>query len=216
MVTFGTNTGPIVPRPTTPKPTPRFDLNPAPVFETVDDIPNPNTYRPPIPHQYRSKFFSYVPSPNLIFGTPLDIKYTPSLSKYDIFKRKQAKSLGFDYRGPQFFEKQAYEYEYEKKYKLKHAQKEFNQQIIHYQQELPQQQLQQQYQIVHHQNQQPQHEPAQSKQGNVEYNQAKVVPEFGIIYSSGVKYYVPQLVYYNNNINENSVYDDHDVKYYRQ
>lgn len=203
MVSFGTNPGPIVPPSSTQKPpAPRYDLAPAPVFENVDDIPNPNAYKPPVPHQYRSKFFSYKPTANLILGTPLDIKYTPSLSKYDIYKRKQAKSLGFEYRGPQFFEKQAYEYENEKKDK----------------QRLIEKQNYQYYQNNNNQNtQSAQPRISDVATTNQNYYQVKVVPQFGIIYSSGVKYYVPQLVYYNDNsLSENSVYDDNDVKYYRQ
>ncbi|KAG5872784.1 hypothetical protein JTB14_029298 [Gonioctena quinquepunctata] len=115
MVTFGTNQGPITPR--QPKSTAaqeRSDVYrvPAPVSEDREDIPNPNTYRPPVPHQYRTKLYSFKPSANLILGTPLDLKYTPYLQKYNIYKKQLARSfdLGVDYTGPHIFEEQDYEY----------------------------------------------------------------------------------------------------------
>lgn len=222
MVSFGTNQGPIVPRPTTtPPPAGRridYNVKPAPVYENVEDTPNPSTYRPLIPHQYRSKFFSFKPKANLILGTPLDIKFTPSLGKYEQYKRKQAKAFGYDYKGPQFFEKQAYEYELEKqRYKPKpfapagqsylQAEPRSDQYDPSYQQAQPNQPGYQQNQPGYYQGyqQNQQYQPSQ-------VYPAKVVPEIGIIYSGGVRYYVPQLVYYGGN-HENSVYDQNDIKY---
>lgn len=191
MVSFGTKQGPIVPPSTTASPpvARRIDYNvqPAPVYERVEDTPNPNIYRAPTPRQYRNKFFTYKPKPNLILGTPLDIKYTPGLGKYEQYKRKTAKAFGFDYKGPQYFEKQAYEYDLEKD----KPSQPFSTQVPYYQPAEPR------IDARNYQNQ---------PHGNL-------VPSIGIVYSSGVRYYVPQLVYYNED-QQNSVYDHHDVKTY--
>ncbi|KAI4464357.1 cilia- and flagella-associated protein 47 [Holotrichia oblita] len=117
MVSFGTNEGPIIPRPTTTTLPPQIDANPAPVFERPEDVPNPSIYKPLVPHQYRTRILSRKPHPNLILGTPLDIKYTANLNKYN-HKKRQLKSLGIGYRGPQVFEKQDYEYDLEKQRSL--------------------------------------------------------------------------------------------------
>lgn len=178
MVTFGTNQGSITPLyTTTPPPKTIVQRSPAPIYETPDDLPNPNTYRPPVPHQYRTKIYSFKPNPNLILGTPIDQKYTPALEKYEIYRKQLAKSIGRDYKGPQFFERQAYEFEPRKLFKP----------VRQYYQQQPTQQ----------QNQQGQY-----------------VPEIGVVFSSGVRYYVPQIPYYGENeVSENSVYDENDTKH---
>lgn len=178
LVTFGTNQGsitPYVPKPTTPPPKNVVARSPAPIFEATDDIPNPIVYKPLIPHQYRSKLYSFQPNTNLLLGTPLDIKYTPILNKYQIYKKQLAKSLGREYTGPQYFERQPYEDDLKKLPQVDGSKFQQNQQ-----------------QTV--------------KQG--------YVPEIGVVYSSGVRYYVPQLVFYTQNEDaENSVYDKNDVKH---
>lgn len=176
MVNFGTNQGSITPyyEPTTTKPKTVVARSPAPIAEATEDIPNPIVYKPPVPHQYRSKLYSFIPKMNLVLGTPLDIKYTPGLSKYDVYKKQLAKSFGREYKGPHLFERQAYEDELQK---------------------LPQVDG-----VSYYRQQQPQ-------QGNF-------VPEIGVVYSAGVRYYVPQLVFYAQKEDaENSVYDKNDVKH---
>nr|CAI5833980.1 unnamed protein product [Callosobruchus analis] len=191
MVTFGTNQGPIVPRQRQPKSTAAQERtlpprNPAPVSEERDDIPNPIQYQPPVPHQYRTKLYSLKPSPNLILGTPLDIKYAQSLNKYTLTKKDLAKSLklGRDYTGPHFFEKQPYEFLLEKKTYLKPVKPAYFDQALDRSDDI----------------------------------KAKYVPQIGIVYSAGIRYYVPQFLLQNvkplrNPEDENSVYDVNDVKY---
>lgn len=43
--------------------------------------------------------------------------------------------------------------------------------------------------------------------------QQKYVPQIGVVYSAGVRYYVPQIVD-EDGAEENSVYDKHDEKYF--
>ncbi|CAH1982737.1 unnamed protein product [Acanthoscelides obtectus] len=191
MVTFGTNQGPIVPRQRQPKSTAAQERSftpkdPAPVSEERDDIPNPNQYQPLVPHQYRTKLYSLKPSPNLILGTPLDIKYSQGLNKYTFTKKDLAKSLklGRDYNGPHIFEKQPYEFSLEKKTYLKPVKSAYFDQAV-------------------------------DRSDNVK---VKYVPQIGIVYSAGVRYYVPQFFLYNvkplrQPEDENSVYDVNDVKY---
>lgn len=51
---------------------------------------------------------------------------------------------------------------------------------------------------------------------------SRTVPEIGILYSSGVRYYIPQIVYYPQSNHgdyddvDNSVYEANDLKYYQQ
>ncbi|XP_071052517.1 uncharacterized protein [Onthophagus taurus] len=184
MVSFGTNQGPIIPiqRSTTLRPPPsRIDVAnsaPAPVFERPDDIPNPATYRALIPHQYRRKIYSHKPHPNLLLGTPVDIKYTGRFDRRKELKR-QIKSLGTGYTGPQVFEKQEYEYELEKKndnFGLRRNDEGFTQQ-------------------------------------NQETYQRNFVPQIGIVYSSGLRYYIPQIDYSRSEEDSNSVYDRDDSRY---
>lgn len=112
MVKFGTKGGPIVPAPpTTSKPEPRSYNPPAPVWETPDDIPNPNPYTPIAPTQYRTKIYKYKPQANLI-GTPLDKKYQYN-DKYVIYRKPR--KYGLEYNGPQTFEIQDYEREQNRK-----------------------------------------------------------------------------------------------------
>lgn len=186
MVTYGTKRGPIIPpspSATSLTPTSRQgNLNPAPVIERIDDdTPNPVIYKPLIPHQYRTKIYSYKPNPNLIFGTPIDQKYTPNYIKYNIYKKKEAKSLGLDYRGPHVFVKQDYEDNYYKE------QQNLLRRNFNYQ------------------------EPT-TREINLQKTtqQGNIVPEIGIVYSSGLRYYVPQIVPDNQ---ENSVYHPNDWKY---
>lgn len=183
MVKWGTRNGPILPpAPTTQAPSPRRFDPPAPVHEIVDDIPNPSTYKPLLPHQYRTKIYKYRPNPNLILGTPLDKKYTPGYDKYAYYL-KQKKSLGKTYNGPQFFELQQYEKENLKKKETQEAS----------------------YRTV-----EVNPQPPQNHQQNIQY-----VPQIGIVYSSGVRYYVPQIFYYNDGDDiDNSVYEANDLKYY--
>lgn len=191
MVTFGTNQGSITPlfKTTTARPKEVSARSPAPVFEASDDVPNPIVYKPLVPHQYRSKIYSFKPNPNLILGTPIDQKYTPALQK-GIYKQ-QIKPVGRGYTGPQVFERQAYEFEPQK---------------IHYRD-------QQYHANVPQQHQQQLQQPHQQQQ------LYKYVPQIGVIYSSGLRYYVPQIAYdYNDEEQENSVYDKNDVKavYHKQ
>ncbi|CAH1104978.1 unnamed protein product [Psylliodes chrysocephalus] len=189
MVSFGTNQGPIVPR--QPKSTSAQERtivarSPAPVSEYRDDVPNPNVYKPPYPHQYRTKLYAYKPSANLILGTPLDQKFTPnSIPKYHYYKKQlQRLNLGADYTGPNIFERQEYEF-------------------------LPKTVL-----IPSVKYNKPIYAPAESQN-------SKYVPEIGVAYSSGIRYYVPQIIVVNphqNDVNprdENSVYDVEDQKYYQ-
>lgn len=139
-------------------------------------MPNPNVYKPPVPHQYRLNLYSFKPNPNLILGTPLDQKYyKPTLEKYNIYKKQLARTLERSYTGPQIFEKQSYEFEPRKIFK-------------------------------------PHYQP-QYYQPTYTEKQQQYVPEIGVVYSAGVRYYVPQ-IQYNNNIDdsENSVYEKEDVK----
>lgn len=286
MVSFGTNTGPIVPaQPISSTVAPNAPKTPAPVYENVDDIPNPHPYKPISPHQYRNKIYEFKPHPNLILGTPIDQKYqyNPSLEKHNYYKKlKLAKALGFEYRGPALFDKQAYEVEREKykalQYKEKQAEKRYDQNPsqsdTQYQQQSTgqYQQQQQQPQPMRSQNsytqqtnpqlvpynsqvpvqnnyqysttqspnnyqttaqpinrrndnevQRPQrytHTSVQTQPGNYQsfqyqYNnqQQRYVPQIGIAYSSGLKYYVPQgLGYYQDG--ENSVYQQQNQQYY--
>lgn len=182
MVSFGTNDGPIVPRLTTTTPPPQLDVNPAPVFERPEDVPNPSIYKPLVPHQYRTRIFSHKPHPNLILGTPLDIKYTASSNKY-AHKKRQLKSLGIGYRGPQVFEKQDYEYELEKQRSLSLPPREAESRSI-------------------------------SEESSEYQNTANSVPQIGVIYSSGLRYYVPQIYDFSSD-ESNSVYDRNDRRFYQ-
>lgn len=278
MVSFGTNTGPIVPaQPISSTVAPNAPRTPAPVYENVDDIPNPHPYKPLSPHQYRNKIYAFKPHPNLILGTPLDqnFQYNPSLEKHNYYKKlKLAKALGFDYRGPAFFDKQAYEIEREKykalQYKEKHAEKRYDEnpsesateyqqpmraqnsytqqaspQLVPYNQQLP---VQNNYQYsttkapsnyqttqapinrrndVNEVQRRPRYTQTsiQTQPGNYQnfqyqYNnqqqqqqQSRYVPQIGIAYSSGLKYYVPQgIEYYQDG--DNSVYQQQNQQYY--
>ncbi|XP_074040131.1 GV1 [Leptinotarsa decemlineata] len=193
MVSFGTNQGPIIPR--QPKSTAAQERSavvrvPAPVSEDREDVPNPNTYRPPVPHQYRSKLYSFKPSANLILGTPIDIKYTPALQKYNLYRKQFARSFnsGVDYTGPHVFEKQDYEF-FGTKTTLQPSEKYFKH--------------------------------LQESKTNEANNVSKYVPQIGVLYSAGVRYYIPQIVYVNqeektgNPEEENSVYGVEDEKYYQ-
>lgn len=180
MVSFGTNQGPIVPRPksSTLQPKTIVARSPAPVSEDREDVPNPNVYKPLVPRQYRNKIYSYKPPANLILGTPLDQKYTPTVQKYQLYKKQQfARSLGLDYTGPHIFERQDYEFEPKKSRFV----------------------TKQQY-----------YQPVKRHDGNA--NEGKYVPQIGIVYSAGVRYYVPQIYEQEQ---ENSVYDKQDRKYYQ-
>lgn len=157
--------------------------------ERSDDIPNPSTYRPLVPSQYRSKLYSYKPKPDLILGTPLDRKYSSlGYDKYNLYKKQYAKSaeLGKEYRGPQLFDKQQYEYDREQEEAKKRPQGR------------------QAYQVV----------PV------IVYRSGRnSVPQIGILYSSGIRYYVPLVPFYSNNAgraeDENSVYDNNDYYNYQ-
>ncbi|KAF2892224.1 hypothetical protein ILUMI_13950 [Ignelater luminosus] len=188
MVSFGTNQGPIVPPPTTTIKPPQIQDRraPAPVRESSDDIPNPSVYKPLVPQQYRNRIFSFRPNPNLILGTAQDQKYLGSSGKFNLLKQQQARAIGLDYRGPQFFEAQEYELD-----KLRQQQAGA----------LPKQLFQ------------PIMQPYQTRRVDTPRN---LVPEIGIIYSSGLRYYVPQFGYDDNNDDsrENSVYSKNEAKYF--
>ncbi|KAL3283014.1 hypothetical protein HHI36_006171 [Cryptolaemus montrouzieri] len=193
MVSFGTSKGPIIPRSAyPPSPISRSDApsQPAPVYETSEDLPNPSTYKPLIPHQYRTKLYAVKPPTNLILGTPLDIKYTPSQEKYDVYKKTQLKSLGRTYSGPNLFERQPYEFADGQNRKT------FLQPSVSY---------------------------VKPQVFEKKLSNANSVPEIGIVYSSGVRYYVPQVFYQvylqepnvqNESEQENSVYEKEDQKYF--
>lgn len=192
MVSFGTNPGPIVPRqPKSLSAQERsysVNKNPAPVSEQPEDIPEPSQYKPLIPHQYRTKLYAIKPPSNLILGTPLDQKYTPALQKY-AFDKKNARSIGVDYTGPHFFEVQDYEIERAKTL-LKPS--------IRYTR--------------------PVFVPQVPKRNENQYFNGKYVPQIGVVYSSGVRYYIPQIVSYKkeperNPVDENSVYGVEDQKF---
>lgn len=194
MVSFGTNPGPIESRqPKSLSAQERsysVNKNPAPVSEQQEDTPEPSQYKPLIPHQYRTKLYAVKPSSNLILGTPLDQKFTPALQKYAL-EKKHARSIGLDYTGPHFFEVQDYEVE-RAKTQLKPS--------IRYTRPL----------FV------PQQEP---KKNENQYFIGKYVPQIGIVYSSGVRYYIPQIVSYKtepkrNPVDENSVYGVEDQKFH--
>ncbi|KAJ8918347.1 hypothetical protein NQ315_008041 [Exocentrus adspersus] len=203
MVTFGTNEGPIIPR--QPKasslqPKTIVARSPAPVFEEREDVPNPSTYKAPVPHQYRTELYSFKPPSDLVLGTPLDQKYTPSVQKVNADRKEFTKSkiLGVDYTGPHTFEKQDYEYLEAKKNRL--AWKYNN---PHYYQQIGKTQ------------------EGQTGVSNNSDNNLKYVPQIGVVYSAGVRYYIPQFVYHSQPRTaandesdiENSVYDEGDAKY---
>lgn len=189
MVKFGTKEGPIVPAPaktTTIRPPNSYPTNPAPVYENQEDVPNPNVYKPLVPHQYRKQIYKYKPNPNLILGTPLDIKYTPGLYKYNGYQKIGKPAIGYDYRGPQTFGVQEYEKDYQKE----------------------------QYAKYHNEkNEQEQDRKYENTVRDQDISSSRTVPQIGIVYSSGVRYYVPQIVYYNDDI-DNSVYEANNLKYY--
>ncbi|KAK5646873.1 hypothetical protein RI129_005337 [Pyrocoelia pectoralis] len=179
MVSFGTNKGPIVPptSTTTQRLPPEAIRQPAPVSEKVNDVPNPSTYRPALPLQYRQKLLGYKPNPNLILGTATDQKFLGSSYKFNLYKREQARALGYEYTGPQYFEIQPYELEKEQKRILSKTQEQ---------------------QYVEPRN---------------DYWNGREVPQIGVVYSSGVKYYVPDILLTNDAYSENEVYGKHDLKY---
>ncbi|XP_060517285.1 uncharacterized protein LOC132696473 [Cylas formicarius] len=178
MVDFGVSKGPIIPKEIPserPQPKSIVPRSPAPVREVREDVPNPFNYKAPIPHQYRTKIYSFKPSPNLILGTPLDRKYTPSEEKYNVYKKQYRAPIGLDYTGPHTFEPL---YFVPKKTTLQPS--------VRY-----------------------------NKQNLQENQNNKYVPQIGVVYSSGVRYYVPQIIYeQRNGEEENSVYDKTDEKYY--
>lgn len=193
MVSFGTNPGPIVPR--QPKSLSAQERsysvnnNPAPVSERQEDTPEPSQYKPLIPHQYRTKLYAVKPSSNLILGTPLDQKFTPALQKY-FLEKKLARSIGVDYTGPHLFEVQDYEIE-RAKTQLKPS--------VRYTR--------------------PLFVPEVARNNENQYIDGKYVPQIGIVYSSGVRYYIPQIVGYKkeperNPVDENSVYGVEDQKFH--
>ncbi|KAJ8941015.1 hypothetical protein NQ318_006444 [Aromia moschata] len=196
MVSFGTNEGPIVPRQPKAATVQQRTVvpSPAPVSEIREDVPNPNQYKPLIPRQYRTKIFSLKPPANLLLGTPLDQKYTPALQKKDYSK---GLNLGVDYTGPHIFEKQDYETE------IYNAKKELHRALKYHKPQY--------YQQVQ-----------KTTEQTVDANSTaatKYVPQIGVIYLAGVRYYIPQVAYLTPQKNsqnpeeENSVYDNHDVKY---
>ncbi|KAF5288918.1 hypothetical protein FQA39_LY03797 [Lamprigera yunnana] len=170
VVSYGTNRGPIVspPSTTTHRTLPQDIKEPAPVSENTDDIANPTDYKPAVPLQYRHTLLGFKPNPNLILGTAPDRKFYGSSYKYTLYKREQARALGLDYRGPQFFEIQPYELEREQK---KVATKE---------------------------------KTSFSDKTDYSWRTGTEVPQIGVVYSSGVKYYIPQIIvdsrdFVNNN-----------------
>lgn len=194
MVSFGTNQGPIVPRQAKSLSAQErvigVNKNPAPVSEEREDAPDPNQYRPLVPHQYRTKLYALKPPANLILGTPLDVKYTPQLQKYALAK-KHARSIGVDYTGPHIFEVQDYEID-QAKTQLRPSVR-YTRPVL-----------------------EPQTVP---KSSGYQYRNGKYVPQIGIVYSSGLRYYVPQFITYNrkperNPVEENSVYGFEDEKFH--
>ncbi|GLV38735.1 hypothetical protein CBL_05734 [Carabus blaptoides fortunei] len=183
MVKFGTKDGPIVyPITTTTTASPNiYPSLPAPVHENQYDVPNPNVYRPLLPHQYRTKIYKYKPNPNLILGTPLDQKYTPSLQKYSGNPRIP-KSVDFGYTGPQTFG-------HDDRY----------QHIDNYGKYEKSQVQPRSYDIV---------------ANDQVKSSSKTVPQIGVVYSAGIRYYVPQIVYYDDDAVDNSIYEANDLKYY--
>lgn len=194
MVSFGTNPGPIVPRQqkSVSAQERSYSVNPtpAPVIEQQEDNPTPTPYKPLFPRQYRTKLYAIKVPANLILGTPLDQKYAPALQKYALDK-KRSRSIGVNYTGPQIFEIQDYEIE-QAKTQLKPS--------VRYTRPL----------LV------PQTVPQRTE---FQYNNGKYVPEIGIVYSSGLRYYVPQIIAYKkqperNPVDENSVYGVEDEKFH--
>lgn len=194
MVTFGTSQGPIVPRQTksvaAQERTSGVSKNPAPVSEQQEDTTDPNQYKALVPHQYRTKLYAVKPPANLILGTPLDQKYTPELQKYALVK-KSARSIGVDYTGPHIFEVQEYEIE-QAKTQLRPSVRYTRPVLV------------------------PQSVPRST---GFQYNNGKYVPQIGIVYSSGLRYYIPQIISYNkkperNPVEENSVYGVEDEKFH--
>lgn len=194
MVSFGTSQGPIVPR--QPKSLAAqeriigFNKNPAPVSEQIVDTPNPNHYQPLVPHQYRTKLYALKPPANLILGTPLDQKFTPALQKYALSKI-YSRSIGVDYTGPHIFDVQDYEIE-QAKTQLKPSVR-YTRPVLT-----------------------PQQVP---KSTGYQYFNGKYVPQIGVVYSSGVRYYIPQIVAYSrqpirNPVDENSVYGTEDERFH--
>lgn len=198
MVSFGTNQGPIIPRQSKSATTQQKTVvtrSPAPVSEEREDVPNPNLYKAPVPHQYRTELYSFRPPSDLVLGTPLDQKYTPSVDKKQQRKQFVRDILGVEYTGPHTFEKQEYELLEAKKNRLawKYNKPHYFQQVT------------------------------KRDEGQVELSQdtgdAKYVPQIGVVYSAGVRYYIPQFVYYNQPVAsdnpdlENSIYDEEDAKY---
>ncbi|KAJ8979344.1 hypothetical protein NQ317_012940 [Molorchus minor] len=130
-----------------------------------------------------------------IATNPAPVSRKHNLQKKD-FSRDL--NLGVDYTGPHIFEKQDYEISNAKKDLLRQALK---------------------YNKPHYYRQIEKHNNVQTEAPhNANNPEEKYVPQIGIIYLSGVRYYVPQIVYYpkqeseENSVAENSVYDSQDVK----
>lgn len=184
MVKFGTNDGPIVPAPSTTTTTP------APGAYTMRPAP---VYETP----------DDIPNPRVY--KPLDphqyrkqiYKYKPNpnlilgtpldqkytgRSKNTDYYQKEARDLGIDYKGPQTFGHQQYEREYEKNNNYNKIDSR-----------------QDEFNFRNHPRDQ-------------DNTATRTVPQIGIVYSSGVRYYVPQRMYYDDI--DNSVYQANDLKYY--
>jgi len=203
-VSFGTSgrSGPIEPaKPISSTANPLAPKHAAPVHEEVDDIPPPS-YKPLTPHQYRTQILSQKPKPDLVLGTPVDIKYTPALTRQDLIRQKNnyAQQVGLGYRGPVEFEIQDYQVqEQEKQQKLSPAahfvrqyQVQRNDDNLQTSASVSKQNVVP-YQVVDN-NQQP-----HNYYYNYNSNQQGSVPQIGVIYSSGIRYYIPQYFYQDVN-----------------
>lgn len=224
-VDFGTNKGPIQPATSTQKTQyyePRSSYsNPAPVFENaLNDIPNPRPYHPYTPFQYRSKIhssFEKAPA-SIYFGSDYDQKYAKQLPYQTLRKIAKYNALAAANRGNPNSEKSTISQRSLDSSESQPSEPQRRDTIV----VIPNASSGVNYRG-------PQtfgadhFEPRRNVQffGNFKQNgnlDRRIVPEFGVLYSAGVRYYIPRLddVTYGDNLDQgdsNSVYDRHDIKH---
>lgn len=232
-VSYNTRPGPI--EPPKPTPTPYYVDNhqtaavvqhiPAPVFEiTENDLPNPLEYYPYLPYQYRKKVrASFEKAPvSIYYGSEYDQKYGLQLPYATLRKIAQYNALAQQKNATSSQPKTSII-----------SQRSLNRdegQPLGSTAALPNPTVPVQTTTtlannagLNYRGPQtfgPEHfAPTQPRFNTVQYfgrpRQAdfnrRTVPQFGVLYSAGVRYYVPRLDDYDS---ENSVYERHDVKKY--